>query len=105
MKKEAPAQVSSCEICDIFNNIYFVEHLLMAASENASPKLKPSEACRHSEVEYQRFYWKGMLWKTIYPKIYVSLEAIFSYVFFPNFKNSYLKPLKISIFIDRRPLL
>ena len=56
MKKEAPAQVSSCEICDIFNNTYFVEHLLMAASENASPKLKPSEACRHSEVEYQRFY-------------------------------------------------
>ena len=32
-QKEAPTQVFSCEFCKIVENIYFVEILLMIASE------------------------------------------------------------------------
>ena len=31
-EKETPTQVFSCEICEIFKNTYFEEHLWMAAS-------------------------------------------------------------------------
>ena len=32
-KKETPAQVLSCEVCETFKNNYFEEYLQMAASE------------------------------------------------------------------------
>ena len=32
MKKETPAKALSCEFCEIFKNIYFVEHLQTALS-------------------------------------------------------------------------
>ena len=34
IKKETLAQVFSCEFCEIFKNIYFLEHLRATASEN-----------------------------------------------------------------------
>ena len=33
IKKEALAQVFSCEFCEIFNNIFFTEYLWTTASE------------------------------------------------------------------------
>ena len=32
-KKETPTQVFSCEICEIYKNTYFEEHLRTTASE------------------------------------------------------------------------
>ena len=34
LKRHFSSQVVSCETCKIFNNTYFEEHLLTAASEN-----------------------------------------------------------------------
>ena len=34
-KTEAPAQVFSCEFCNIFKNTYFVEHLQMASANGS----------------------------------------------------------------------
>ena len=54
IKKETLAQVFSCEICEIFKNIYFTEYPRTTASENL-PKLQksrdvynyfPSRSCR-----------------------------------------------------------
>ena len=33
IKKEDQAQVLSCEICEIFKNLIFIEHLLTTASD------------------------------------------------------------------------
>ena len=33
--KQAPTQLFSCEICEIFKNTYFVEHLRTAASDGS----------------------------------------------------------------------
>ena len=32
VKKETPTQAISCELCEIFKNTYFMEHLLTTAS-------------------------------------------------------------------------
>ena len=34
IKKETPAQMFSCELCEIIKNIFFTEHLRVTASEN-----------------------------------------------------------------------
>ena len=37
-KNETPIQVLSCEICEIFTNTYFAEHLQTAASRRTASK-------------------------------------------------------------------
>ena len=37
-KKEALAQVFSCEFCEVFKTIFFTEHLRTIASENKTSK-------------------------------------------------------------------
>ena len=39
MKKETPAQVSSCEFWEIFKNIFSTEHLRATASGTAKPEV------------------------------------------------------------------
>ena len=41
IKKETPAQVFSCEFCEIFKNTFFTEDLQMTASENSSHLVLP----------------------------------------------------------------
>ena len=40
-QKEVPTQVFSCEICEIFKNIYFEEHMRTTSSVSESPFQKP----------------------------------------------------------------
>ena len=40
MKKEALAQVLPCEVCEIFKNTFFTEHLWTNASEKFGRSLK-----------------------------------------------------------------
>ena len=39
IKKETLAQVFSCELCEIFKNTFFTEHLLATASEENHVKI------------------------------------------------------------------
>ena len=50
LKKEAVAQVFSCDFCEIFKNTFFTEHLWATASEriprkNVAANINPFEIC------------------------------------------------------------
>ena len=50
IKKEALAQVFSCEFCEIFKNTFFTEHLRVTASESAVEKLGIKECETSSDL-------------------------------------------------------
>ena len=57
-----PAQVFSCEYCEIFKNTYFEEHLQAAAS--VLPIIKLLISIGHlfliKNMAWDGFYWKGL---------------------------------------------
>ena len=60
--KETPTQMLSCEICEIFKNSYFEEHLWTTASKLI---LKGTQtqmfSCEFCEL-FENTYFKGQLW-------------------------------------------
>ena len=47
--KEIPTQVLSCQICEIFKNTYFVEHLRTAASDGSESDGSESDDDSYNE--------------------------------------------------------
>ena len=58
IKKEALAQVFSCEFCEISENTFFIEHLWTAASGNAKKKFNTDSFLKTKFFEKSRIYFK-----------------------------------------------
>ena len=50
--KETPTQVFSCKLCDIFKNIYFEEHLRVAAFVVNKDAMTASSVTVHLAINY-----------------------------------------------------
>ena len=60
-KTEAPAQVFSCEFCNIFKNTYFVEHLQMAVTEMTRYFLQRHQIL----IKYSSYYCFKLLFYSV----------------------------------------
>ena len=71
IKKETPSQVFSCQFCEIFKNIFFIEHLRWLRL----PTLKPLDSQR------QLCKWISKLVAVYFISIFLVLGGIFMFIF------------------------
>ena len=71
IKKETPSQVFSCQLCEIFKNIFFIEHLRWLRL----PTLKPLDSQR------QLCKWISKLVAVYFISIFLVLGGIFMFIF------------------------